>query len=212
MHISGSIARRLGGEAGVTLIELMWFIVLSLVLLAASMTFIVSGFHQQNTTVSRTATSRAAEAGLEQLVRDLREAITSVSASSSSTTTTLSFYLPTPGNDTNGQAVTWTCTNNNLATNAVGTCTRTLGGTTKTLISGVQAMTLVPYSSTGTQLSLPLSSATSVAYMQITLQVGIVSQIHPSRLSGSGANNVSDVPSNSNPIYLRAGADLRNFA
>jgi hypothetical protein len=212
VKIQGSIAKRLGGEEGVTLVELMWFIVLSLAVLTAALAFVASGFHQQNTTVSRTAASRTAEAGLAQLARDLREAITSVSASTTSTTTTISSYIPTPGSDATGQAVTWTCTNNNTSTHVVGPCTRTLNGTTKTLITGVQSVQLTPLSSTGTTLSLPLSSATNVAYMKITLQVGIPSQIHPNRLSNSGANNVSDVPANSNPIYLQAGADLRNFS
>ncbi len=212
MKIRCSIAQRLGGEEGVTLVELMWFIVLSLAVLTAALAFVASGFHQQNTTVSRTAASRTAEAGLAQLARDLREAITSVSASTTSTTTTISSYIPTPGSDATGQAMTWTCTNNNTSTHVVGTCTRTLNGTTKTLITGVQSVQLTPLSSTGTTLSLPLSSATNVAYMKITLQVGIPSQIHRTRLSNSGANNVSDVPANSNPIYLQAGADLRNFS
>ncbi len=180
-------------------------------ILIAAVTFIISGFHQQNTIVSRTAASRNAEAGLEQLVRDLREALTSVTASSTSTTTTLSFYLPTPGNDTSGQAVTWTCIDNNTSTDTVGTCTRALNGLTKTEIIGLQSMTLSPSSSSGTSLSLPLSSATNVAYMGLTLQVQVLSQVSTKTLKLSG-KNTSDVPSATNPITLQAGADLRNFS
>ena len=214
MHSAGGVARRLGGEEGITLVELMVFVVLSLVILAAALLFVVSGFHQQNTTVSRTAASRTAEAGLEQLVRDLREAITSVSATSTSTTTTISSYLPTPGNDTTGEAVNWTCTDNNTTTNAVGTCTRTLNGTTKTLILGVQSVSLAPVSSSGTSLSLPLSSATNVAYIGITLQIKILSQVNPKTLALADTthNGVSHLPTNTNSIYLQAGADLMNFS
>jgi hypothetical protein len=214
VDIQGSIAKRLGGAAGFTLVEMAVYVILSLAILTAAMTFIISGFHQQNTTASRTAASRTAEAGLQQLVRDLREAITSVSASTTSTTTSLSFNLPTPGNDTTGQAVTWTCTDNNASTNAVGTCTRALNGHTRTEIVGVQSVSLSPVSSTGASLALPLSAATNVAYIGITLQVKIVSQVNPNTLKLANSTNrgVSAVPTNTNPITVQAGADLQNFS
>lgn len=209
MDISGSIAKRLGGEEGVTLVELSVYVVLSLVILIGATTFIVDGFHQQNTVTSRTAASRTAEAGLQQLTHDLSDAITSVSASTSSTATTLSFYLPTPGNDTSGEAVTWTCTDGTSST--VGTCARTLNGLTKTLITGVESLSLSPVSASGTNLSLPLSSATNVAYMGITLEVQILSQVNPNSPNLKG-KNVSDVPASTSPITVQAGADLENFS
>ena len=89
----------------------------------------------------------------------------------------------------------------------------TLNGTTKTLILGVQSVSLAPVSSSGTSLSLPLSSATNVAYIGITLQIKILSQVDPKTLALADAthNGVSHLPTNTNPIYLQAGADLMNF-
>ena len=55
---------------------------IGLVVGAAALTFMIVTFEEQNTISSRTVATNQAEQGLEQLVRDLRDAMTSVSISS----------------------------------------------------------------------------------------------------------------------------------
>jgi type II secretory pathway pseudopilin PulG len=209
------IASRLACERGFTLVELLVAIASGVIVVGGAVLFMVVSFRQQNSISSRAIASSQAQAGLTQLVRDLREAMTSVSVSSSGTTTSVSFQIPTQGNVAVGQAVTWTCPNTSATT--AGTCTRNLAGTTKTEINGVQSMAFTPYDSSSppAALALPVSNATCatgspcVSALAMTLTVQVTEYtLHPNGVAGN-----TPVPGTSNaPIVLQALTDLRNFA
>ena len=198
--------RRARDERGFTLIELLVAMVVALLVGGAGLTFMVVAFHQQNAISSRTTTTNRAEQGLEQLVRDLREATTGVTISSpSGTTTQVQFNIPTPGTaGASTEQVTWTC-----ATSGVGTCTRVLGtgltATSKTEIAGVQSMVFTPtYGGTATTPT----NATDIASVAMTLTVRITSY----GLTSNGAVTTAAAGTANAPIVLQATADLRNFS
>lgn len=203
------------GESGFTLIELLVAMALSLFIGAGAMTFMVVTFEQQNDISSRAVATDQAELGLEQLVRDLREATTGLSISTSSQTTTISFTVPAPGTAGSGSdSLVWTCTG---STSTPGSCSRVLtptsGGTvTRTEISGLESLTVTPYGSGDppAALTLPITGATNVSAVALTANVQITSY-------GRTRTTVATNPStrgfgDTNPIVLQATADLRNFA
>jgi type II secretory pathway pseudopilin PulG len=188
------------------MIELLVAMVVALVVGAAGVTFMVVAFHQQNAISSRTTATNQAEQGLEQLVRDLREATTAVTISNpSGASTQIQFNIPTPATaGASTEQVTWTC-----ATSGVGTCTRVLGvgssATTKTEIAGVQSMVFTPtYAGTATTPT----SATDIASVAMTLTVRVTSY----GLTSNGTVTTAVPGTASAPIVLQATADLRNFA
>jgi prepilin-type N-terminal cleavage/methylation domain-containing protein len=196
-----------GDERGFTLIELLIAIAAGSIVLTGAILFLVVSFRQQNTISSRSIASDQAETGLQQLTRDLREAMTNVSVSNSGVTTSVSFQIPTPNNVSVGQTVTWTCPNTSAT--SVGTCTRNLAGTTKTEIAGVTSMAFTPYNNSNppSALSLPVSNSTSVSELGMALTVQITGYtLHP-----NGVTPTAAVPGSS-PITLQATADLRNFS
>lgn len=181
-------------------------IVVALLVFGAGATFMVVAFHQENIVSSRTTATNQAEQGLEQLVRDLREATTSVTISNpSGSTTQIAFNIPTPGTaGASSEAVTWTC-----ATSGVGTCVRVLGSgataNTKTLIRGVQSMSFTPtYGGTATTPT----NATDIASVAMKLTVRVLSY----GLTSNGAVTTASPGTASAPIVLQATADLRNFS
>lgn len=209
--------RGLRDETGTTLVELLVYIVTSLVVLTAIVMFLVSSFGQENEVSSRSVASNRAEQGLEQLVRDLREAITSVSLTNPTTTSVeLQFDIPTPGRDATPEQVTWLCPTAEPASYATGNCTRTLtsGGTTVTRaeIRGVQSLTLTTYaypaadSLPATFTSLTPASTPTLAALGITLTAQVLDYGLTTASSGKIAPGASG-----HPIVLQTTADLRNF-
>jgi Tfp pilus assembly protein PilW len=196
-------------ERGVTLIELLWYIVLGLIVIVGPLYFIVTSLRQQNATASRTSVARQAETGLEQLVRDLRQAmpqdasgnaLTVSVTNPTSATTAISFSIPTPGNVSTPQAITWTCPSSGAST--AGTCTRQLGsGPAATQITAVSSASFAPTDSSGSSMTLP---ATNPAYINVTLTLQGTSQ-----LDTGGSHTATGV---TNPIKVQTGIDLRNFA
>ncbi|MEA2159114.1 MAG: hypothetical protein QOD66_1494 [Solirubrobacteraceae bacterium] len=194
-------------ERGYTLIELLMAMVLSLVVILGPLYFIIVSIRQQNAASSRTAAAHQAETGLEQLARDLRQAMSQdasgsplhVTVSQTASTTSIVFDIPTPGNVTTPQAITWTCPSTGAA--APGRCTRALGSGSRTEIEGVNSITFSPTSSTGGALALPASDP---AYIGIAVSVQVTSQLDALRTHAtSGVTN---------PILIQTGVDLRNFA
>jgi len=183
---------------------------LSLVIAGATMTFMIVSLDQGNAVSSRAFASSQAETGVEQLVRDLRDAMSqtasgsalSVTVSNPTTSTTaISLDLPTPGSDTTPETVKWTCPSTGATTQ--GLCTRTVGsGGALHEIRGVLSATFAPYSSTGAlDTTFPASNP---AYIAITLDVQDTSA------SDTGQTHV--VQGIKNPIVIQTGADLMNFA
>ena len=195
---------RPASERGFTLIELLVAMVLSLVVVGGAVTFIVFTFSEQNIISSRTAATTQAAGGLEQLVRDLREAMTSVTISTSGASTSISFEIPTPATGA-GEAVSWSCPS--TAATSVGFCTRALnGGGAKTVITGVQSMVFTPvYGGTATTPT----SATDIASVGMTLTVRITGY---GLRALDGAVTTAATSTANSPIVLQATADLRNFA
>jgi prepilin-type N-terminal cleavage/methylation domain-containing protein len=202
------ITSRSGAEDGFTMIELLIASALALVVAGAALTFMVFTFRQQNDISSRSVANDQAEAGLQQLTRDLREATTSVSVSTSGTTTSISFSIPTPGSDGTPESVSWTCPSTSATT--IGTCTRTLAGISKAEITGVQSMAFTPYNNASppVMLSLPVTSSTSVSAVTMTLTV----QDSSYGLTAHGTSVTAVSGTSSHPIVLQASADLRNFS
>jgi prepilin-type N-terminal cleavage/methylation domain-containing protein len=210
---------RLRTEQGFTLIELMVTIALALLIGAAALTFMIFTFDQQNIINSRTTANIDAEAGLEALVRDLREAMTSVSISTTGTSTSIAFQIPTPGNDATGESVTWTCPSTaEPSTYFLGSCTRTLSGTTKTEVQGVQSMLFTPtYGGTATTPT----SATDIASvaMRLTVQFtsyelssnGNAAAVLPTDGQGAPTSTTTGPTAPTGPFMLNATADLRAF-
>ena len=203
------IRGRLTAQQGVTLVELLWYIILSLVVVVAPLYFIVTSIRQQNNVSSRTSAARQAESGLEQMVRDLRQAMSqdasgnplSITVSNpTSGTTAISFDIPTPGSDTTPQTVLWTCPSSGAT--AAGSCTRKLGtGAAVSEITGIRSASFAPTSSSDSSMTLP---ATNPAYLSLTLQVQATSQLDTTQThTASGINNL---------IQVQTGVDLRNFA
>jgi Tfp pilus assembly protein PilW len=194
------------------LIELLIYTVASLFVFAAVTTFLLATFSQQNQTASRVATNNQAEQGLEQLVADLRQAVTSVSISNpTSATTEAQFNIPTPGTPTSSEQVAWTCPSTGAS--SVGTCSRVLtvgGGTTVTraAINDVVSMAFSAVDSNGNSLTLPLTNSSSVASVGMTLTVQTSSNAYAS----TGNSNTALAGTSAHPIVLQATADLLNFA
>lgn len=193
---------RLACEAGYTLIEMLVASSLALVVVGGSLTFLVVSTNQQNVVSSRSVAARQGQVGLQRLVRDLRGAmqqtvtgtpLTAV-ASTTATTAKLVFSIPSAASNTTPQTVTWLCT--------VGaTCTRQVaGGSVIPEITGVTAVMLEPVDSSGAALALP---ATNPAYVGITLNLRVTSQLGGQTQAAPGASNA---------IVVQTGVDLRNFA
>jgi prepilin-type N-terminal cleavage/methylation domain-containing protein len=212
----------LADQRGFTLVEAVVAMILSLLLAVAVGAFVIVAIDQQNQIASRTTATRQAEAGLEVLVRDLREAMSqdgsgnslpvTVSADAASATTSIAFDIPTPGSDTTPEAITWTCPDTTIKTN-VGECTRTVGSGASEQqsipIEGVQSVTFSPLSESGSAMTLP---ATDPGYIGITLSVQVISQLDRTHTHiVAGVDGSSSTPS-TDPIVIQAGIDLRNFA
>jgi prepilin-type N-terminal cleavage/methylation domain-containing protein len=210
--------RRARDERGFTMVELLVAMVVALLVGGAGLTFMVVTFDQQNAISSRTAASRQAEQGLQQLVRDLRDAMPSpnsvtVSTSPSDKTTSIAFSIPTLGSSSTAQAVTWTCPSTAVSGANIGTCYRAVtpsGGSTtnKAAILGVQSVAL-SLSATG---SPAITAATNPSFLDVTLSVQVTShadsQVTPSKIL-RGPNGTA--PSTS-VVVVQTGVDLRNFA
>lgn len=214
------------GQDGFTIVELLVAMVTGLIVVGAAMSFIITSLDQQNQASSRAAATTQAEAGLQQLTRDLRNAMyqvagsnasplgVTVSTSTAAQTTSISFDIPTStsnspaaANDSSGVAVTWTCPSGAAALTNLGYCTRSVaGGTARRLINGVQSVTFRPYDSLGAPHTLSTvtdSTYTNPASVQITLDVQDVSQ-----LDTTGGT----LPNGTHPsIVLQTTADLRNL-
>ena len=197
--------------------------VLGLIVTTAGLAFMITTLHQNNAVNSRAVATRSAEVALEQLSRDLSQAMTTSESSSaltptvssSGSTTTFSFSIPTPGSDTTPENVSWSCSG---STSAPGWCTRTIGSTTHQWIVGYESLAFT--NSAGTALSLPI---TNPEYLGITMKVQVTSQLDAYQFTSTSHTCVNDATGaastgtspcsytgSSNPIVVQAGVDLRN--
>lgn len=202
-------------ERGFTLIELLLYAVLSVVVVGAAIMVISLSFHQQNSIESRSVASDQAEAGLQQLTQDLRNAVSTdangntkgLTIASSGATTSVSFYIPVQNSPTTLQQVTWSCPNTTAT--GVSNCTRTIGTSVRNEIIGVQSMAFTPYNQSNPPSAIAgsLSNSTSVSSMAMTLTV----RVENYGVDSHGTVTTAVPGTTSNPIVLQAQADLRNF-
>jgi type II secretory pathway pseudopilin PulG len=193
--------------AGVTLVELLCAMVLAVFVLAGAVTLLVLTFRQENYITSRNVAKNTAEAGLEQLELDLREAVSEPSISTAGGTTTLSFSDPVPGSGGAGsESVTWTCT---ASVTTPGTCTRVVGAgptaQTRLEIDGLEAFTVTPYGTSGSALSLPTSASSPVSAVALQLAV----QESAYGLTSARGSATTALPG-SRTLDLSSLTDLRN--
>ncbi|MDQ6779312.1 MAG: prepilin-type N-terminal cleavage/methylation domain-containing protein [Actinomycetota bacterium] len=217
---------RLRDERGLTLIELVIAMVLTLVIAGAAMTFMIVTLHQENVVASRSFATRQSEVALQRLTRELRQAQDILSTSTGSDTTpvnvtygggtsSVSFYLPAAGSTAAGTLVTWTCTTN-------ANCTRTAcaasvvvanacptGSSTVTIteLTGVSSATITPFGASGTQLASGAGSGANPSYPSL---VNITLQTNP--LSQAGTTHTSLATGLTTPIIVQDGVALRSYS
>jgi type IV pilus assembly protein PilW len=198
-------------ERGLTIVELLVAIVIGLVVAGGLMAWLITSIKQQNVVSSRSFAARQAQTGLEQLTRDLREAMSQDTAGntynvtvSNPTTSTTAIGFDIPGTNDAATPITWTCPSSG-ATSA-GYCTRAIGGTTRSEIGGVKSATFSPLSSSGTALTL---TATNPSYIGISLSVQVTSQLDSTQVGGAYAPTHTPAGA-SNLIVVQGGVDLRN--
>lgn len=195
--------RRLAGEAGFTLNELLVAMTLAVILVGGLMTLIIVSLHQQNTASSRSVAAREAEVGLAQLTHDLREAqyvtdatganTTPVALSSSAGVATVSFYLPAAGSPSvAGSQVVWTCTTG-------ANCTRKLGG--GAAVPWIRNVTAATF--TGTSIAGATVTA-NPAYVSVNVQAAVTDL--------NNRSGTATLPGTSNSIVLQDGVGLRNYS
>jgi prepilin-type N-terminal cleavage/methylation domain-containing protein len=202
---------RLRDRRGLTLIELVIALALTLVVAGGAMTFLIVTLHQENVVASRAFATREAEVALQRLTRELRQAqdildtstgadTTPVNVTYGGGTSSVSFYLPNAGSTAAGTQVTWTCTAN-------ATCTRTANSTTVVELTGVSSATFTPTSSTGAVLASGAGALSSPSYpslVNITLQTKALSQ--------AGTTHTSVATGLTTPITVQDGVALRSYS
>jgi Tfp pilus assembly protein PilW len=199
--------RRLRSEQGLTLVELAVAMWLGLIVLVAGLVFIVATLHQTNAVASRAVATRNAEVAVQQLVRDLRQSMTTAENSSaqpltistSGSTTTFSFSVPTPGSDTTPEPVTWSCTG---TTTSPGWCTRTVRAASQTWLVGFESISFTNLS--GAALTPPI---TTPSYLGMTIDVQVTSQLDANQYKTTPDAKFTGA---SHPIVIGTAVDLRN--
>lgn len=167
-------------------------LVVALVVIVIPLAWIIVSIHQSNSTASRALSATAAETGLLQLTRDLREASPTSTFTWDAAGAAATFSIPIPGAPSTTEPVTWSCSFGG------GICTRRVGGGTAVPeIKNVISLSFAPTDANGNALASP---ATNPAYVGITLQVQNASSLNRTPLS----------PVSAKPITLADGAYLRN--
>lgn len=215
------LGTRLRCEKGLTLIELLVAMAISLIVGAAAMMFMIVSIDQSNAITSRAAATEQAEVGVEQLVRDLRGAMSqdssggalNVTVNIGGASTWIVFDIPNPANSDSPEQVTWTCPSAAGNATNVGVCTRIASAGTQAIqITGVQQVIFSPRDSSGQPMTFsPGSPATNPSYVDITLYAQVISQLDTGRTHIVRGANSGTGTASTKPIMIQTGADLRNF-
>lgn len=152
---------------GFTLMELLVAMLMTIVVFGAISTLMIEGFTDQSAVENRAAQLQQAQAAIQQLVRNLREA-TSVSVPNSHTIT---YSDPVA---TGFQSATFACSSSTDA------CTNTIGGLAQTVVTDVVNTNIFTASPT-----------TSPTYIGITLSVSAQGQTPLTITDGTGLRNVT---------------------
>jgi Tfp pilus assembly protein PilV len=156
------LARLRREEDGITLVELLITIVVSLVVFAGTLQLVIVGMHQQRSAQNKVTELQQSQVAMARIVRDLRQA-TSVSVVSALEVT----YSQPATSGT--QSVDLKCST------STGKCTRTIGASSTTAISNVtnsDIFTGSPNNTSPTYIGIKLTiSATN--HSAITLNDGV---------------------------------------
>ena len=158
---------RASDTAGFTLIELLVGMTLTLVVFGAVSTMMIEGFTDQSSAENRAAQLQQAQLAIQGLVRNLREA-TSVSVPNSYTIT---YSLPVA---TGFQSNTFACSS------STDSCTNTVGGVAKTIITDVVNTNV-----------FTASPATSPTYVGVNVSLSAQGQTPVTVTDGTGLRNVT---------------------
>ena len=198
----GRIAGWLSDQRGLTTVELMVALVAGLLVVVLPLAFIVTSIRQSNGANSRALSATQAETGLLALTRDLREASSTATFTWGSSSASATFSIPTPGNSSVLEAVTWSCSFSG------GICTRQVGTSAAIPeIKEVVGLTFAPTDSSGNALSSP---ATNPAYVGVTVQVQNASSLDRTSVTPGGSPGARAGYASTTPITLTDGAYLRN--
>jgi hypothetical protein len=196
------VVARLRDQCGMTMVELMVALMAGLLVVVLPLVFIVTSIRQSNGANSRALSATQAETGLLALTRDLREASSTATFTWGPASASATFSIPTPGNSSALESVTWSCAFNG------GTCSRQVGTSAAVPeIKNVVGLTFAPTDSNGNALSSP---ATNPAYVGITVQVQNASSLDRTPVTPGGSTGARAGFSSSTPITLADGAYLRN--
>jgi prepilin-type N-terminal cleavage/methylation domain-containing protein len=138
-----------GEESGFTLVELLVAMVLGLIILGASVMVFTSASKNQPRATSRTADIQEARTGMERVVRELRQG--SLASGTSSQLTVTYPQNPVCGGSC---TVVYTC--------ASGNCSRTQGGMTRILVTGLASNSVFGY-------SVCPAEPTKINYISVTM-------------------------------------------
>jgi prepilin-type N-terminal cleavage/methylation domain-containing protein len=181
-------------DEGFTLIELVVAMSLAFVVLSGSFYLAAQSFRNSNAIESRATTTDQVQRGLDLLIHDLEHATSATVTTTGatlvipSTTSTAAAVSPTPTT-----TVRWVCTAN-------ASCTRKLAaGTAVPQITGLVSAALTPTYATG-------SASTAPSFVQVQVQVRVVSQFAGANAAGASPAGVTGT------MTFSDGAALRNFA
>ena len=138
-------------EAGFTLVEMLWVMALSLMVLGAAMLVLTAALNDTNTAHNRVGANDQVTRTLERITREIRQATYVGAPSNGGSTLVLHVYVNS--SSSTPDTITWNCGNVSAGRYY---CTRTDGaGTPTTEITGLTS------SNVFTQGSLPLDTSTS---------------------------------------------------
>jgi Tfp pilus assembly protein PilW len=138
-------------ERGLTLVELLWTMVLSLGLLGATMLVLITSLDQENRTSNRVSANDNVTVALERLTREIRQATYLATPTGGGSTLVLHEYVNSTSSTPD--TIVWNCGNQS---GGEYYCTRTDGAG-----APVTEVTNLTSSNVFSQGSLPLDSSTS---------------------------------------------------
>lgn len=193
---TGALRRRLGthgGEAGLTLVELLVAAAMSVVVVGAATTMLISAVRQQPELSQKAQAVSTARWQLERMTREVRNGVNVTESGSSSVSFVATVHHVTCGGAVaSAEAASIKCQISYACT--ATSCTRTerevgasTGGSTTTIATGIDSAEVfcyVPSAETDPTVCGPAKSEVTPTYVGITLEV-------PDP-SGRGALTVSD--------------------
>jgi type II secretory pathway pseudopilin PulG len=211
------------------MIELLVTMTISIVILIAAVLFFEVVFNQQNQINSRLFATEQAEQGLQQMTRDLRDAVpvsalssgistTPVSVSTSGSTVTMTMYEPGATSQAAVSEVQWTCTSagatgasgGGTIVTSPGTCARVVTPCSTTTCSGTGAAATTNTIYGVDTMSATPATASNPAYVAIALTV-YDTAVYQDPGTEARSKQAIAAGATAQTIPLNTGVALRNF-